>query len=48
MTDREIFINAPADLSAENLDAYLAEACGGDAELEKRVRKLFASAWTAP
>ena len=43
MTDREIFINAPAGASPEVLDAYLEKACGGDAELRARVEALVAA-----
>ena len=37
MTDREIFMNAPADATPEVLAAYLDKACGGDEELRARV-----------
>ena len=43
MTDREIFINAPAGATPEVLAAYLDKACGGDAELRARVEALIAA-----
>ena len=44
MTDREIFIKAPLDGPPEALETYLVEACGGDEELEAKVRELIAEA----
>lgn len=43
MNDRDIFIQAPEALSPEELEAYIREACQGDATLESRVRGLFAA-----
>jgi len=42
MTDLEIFHNAPANASAEQLATYLDKACGGDVELRAKVEQLFA------
>ena len=41
MTDVQIFMKAPADASAEELKAYLDEACGDDAALRTRVESLL-------
>ena len=41
MTDVQIFMKAPADASAEELKAYLDEACGDDAALRSRVESLL-------
>jgi serine/threonine protein kinase/Tfp pilus assembly protein PilF len=38
---RDIFIAAIGTVAPERWDAYLAEACGGDAELHRRVRNLL-------
>lgn len=43
MTDREIFLNIPEEASPEVLEAYLARACGDDAELRARVESLLAA-----
>ena len=44
MTDREIFMNAPIQASAKELESYLTEACGDDAVLRSRLNAMFAVA----
>ena len=41
ITDLQIFMNAPRNASAEELKAYLDEACGDDGTLRGRVESLF-------
>lgn len=41
VSDIDIFLNAPADASREDLASYLDGACGGDADLRARVEALF-------
>ena len=41
MTDRQIFLNSPADASPEVLAAYLKKACGDDEDLRARVEALI-------
>ena len=36
MTDLDIFMNAPAEASAEVLEAYLDKMCGEDVDLRSR------------
>lgn len=43
MTDRDIFMNVPAEASPEVLDANLDKMCGDDAELRSRVEALIAA-----
>ena len=38
---RAIFLHAVGQVPADRWDAYVAEACGGDADLEGRVRHLL-------
>ncbi len=38
---RELFLHAVGKLSTEQWDGYVAEACGGDAELEQQVGRLL-------
>lgn len=41
MNDRDIFLNAPAGMPADQRERYLDQACGGDRELRKRAEALF-------
>ena len=41
--DLDIFLNAPQDGTAQELEAYLDSACGGDPELRARVEALFSA-----
>ncbi len=41
MSEQDIFIAARHITSAENRERYLAEACGGDADLKRRVAELL-------
>jgi serine/threonine protein kinase/formylglycine-generating enzyme required for sulfatase activity len=43
MTDIEIFMNAPADATAEVLSDYLNRMCGEDTDLRARVESLIAA-----
>ena len=43
MTDLEIFINAPDDLTDAELSAYFDKACGDDEELRAGVEALLAA-----
>ena len=43
MTDLEIFINAPDDLSESELASYFDEACGDDEDLRPGVVALAAA-----
>src|SRR5262245_9026505 len=38
---RELFLHAVGKLPPEQWDGYVAEACGGDAELKQRVGRLL-------
>ena len=46
MTDREIFMNAPAGATPEVLAAYLDKMCGNDTEMRERVEALIAATST--
>ena len=43
MSDREIFMNAPAGAAPEVVAAYLSRMCGSDGELRARVEALIAA-----
>src|SRR6516164_691611 len=38
---RELFLHAVGQLPPEQWDGFVAEACGGDADLERQVRHLL-------
>ena len=38
---RELFLHAVGKLPPEQWDGYVAEACGGDAELEQQIGRLL-------
>ena len=47
LPDLDIFLNAPAEATDEELKIYLDEACGSDDGLRQRVESLFAADLTA-